>query len=264
MRTPARPTRPRASGSPAPTLASWPVTRLTALFDAGADIAATLARLGEDAGPSTAAAHDRGGPRNGLGAQDAGPIRPDPGQRAPVDRAVMVRARRRRMRSTCASIPASRSVPAAMRRRACACAGSTRTLRRGASVLDYGCGSGILAIAAMKLGAGDVCGVDIDPQAVRRESGQCSRECGERLVRLAGRVAAPAPSMSSSPTFSPIRWNCSRRCLRDACARTATSCSPASSMRRRRSVAAAYARWFNTRRLGQGGRMGCIGGQPET
>ena len=34
------------------------------------------------------------------------------------------------------------------------------------SVLDYGCGSGILAIAAARLGAGRVAGVDIDPQAV--------------------------------------------------------------------------------------------------
>jgi ribosomal protein L11 methyltransferase len=34
------------------------------------------------------------------------------------------------------------------------------------SLLDYGCGSGILAIAAARLGASDVLGVDIDPQAV--------------------------------------------------------------------------------------------------
>ncbi len=34
------------------------------------------------------------------------------------------------------------------------------------SVLDYGCGSGILAIAAAKFGAGPVVGVDIDPDAV--------------------------------------------------------------------------------------------------
>ena len=39
-------------------------------------------------------------------------------------------------------------------------------LRAGESVLDYGCGSGILAIAAMKLGAGRASGVDIDPAAV--------------------------------------------------------------------------------------------------
>lgn len=41
-----------------------------------------------------------------------------------------------------------------------------RTVAPGVSVLDYGCGSGILAIAAAKLGAGEVLGVDIDPQAV--------------------------------------------------------------------------------------------------
>lgn len=35
------------------------------------------------------------------------------------------------------------------------------------SVLDYGCGSGILAIAAAKLGGSKVVGVDIDPQAVQ-------------------------------------------------------------------------------------------------
>lgn len=34
------------------------------------------------------------------------------------------------------------------------------------SVIDYGCGSGILAIAAAKYGAGAIWGVDIDPQAV--------------------------------------------------------------------------------------------------
>ena len=33
-------------------------------------------------------------------------------------------------------------------------------------VLDYGCGSGILAIAALKFGAAEAWGVDIDPQAV--------------------------------------------------------------------------------------------------
>jgi ribosomal protein L11 methyltransferase len=37
----------------------------------------------------------------------------------------------------------------------------------GSTILDYGCGSGILAIAALKLGAGDTIGVDIDTQAVR-------------------------------------------------------------------------------------------------
>jgi ribosomal protein L11 methyltransferase len=39
-------------------------------------------------------------------------------------------------------------------------------LGRGETVLDYGCGSGILAIAAAKLGAAAVAGVDVDTQAI--------------------------------------------------------------------------------------------------
>jgi ribosomal protein L11 methyltransferase len=39
-------------------------------------------------------------------------------------------------------------------------------IRGGETLLDYGCGSGILAIAAAKLGAARIDGVDIDPQAV--------------------------------------------------------------------------------------------------
>jgi len=37
---------------------------------------------------------------------------------------------------------------------------------QGLTVLDYGCGSGILAMVAKKLGAVEVVGVDIDPQAI--------------------------------------------------------------------------------------------------
>jgi ribosomal protein L11 methyltransferase len=49
------------------------------------------------------------------------------------------------------------------------------------TVLDYGCGSGILAMVAKKLGAADVAGVDIDPQAIESaranaERNQCSIE----------------------------------------------------------------------------------------
>lgn len=42
----------------------------------------------------------------------------------------------------------------------------TDVIEPGVTVLDYGCGSGILAIAAARLGAGDVTGVDIDEKAV--------------------------------------------------------------------------------------------------
>ncbi len=41
-----------------------------------------------------------------------------------------------------------------------------QTVTPGCSVIDYGCGSGILAIAAARLGAGRVIAVDIDEKAV--------------------------------------------------------------------------------------------------
>jgi len=42
-----------------------------------------------------------------------------------------------------------------------------KNLQGGENMLDYGCGSGILAIAAVKLGAASVIGVDVDSQAVQ-------------------------------------------------------------------------------------------------
>lgn len=36
----------------------------------------------------------------------------------------------------------------------------------GKTIIDFGCGSGILAIAALKLGAKNAIGIDIDPQAI--------------------------------------------------------------------------------------------------
>ena len=41
-----------------------------------------------------------------------------------------------------------------------------KRLRPAERVLDYGCGSGILAIAAARLGAGEIAAVDIDPRAL--------------------------------------------------------------------------------------------------
>jgi len=48
-------------------------------------------------------------------------------------------------------------------------------LRAGARVVDYGCGSGILGIAAARLGAGAVLGVDNDPQAITASADNAER-----------------------------------------------------------------------------------------
>src|SRR6218665_948141 len=89
---------------------------------------------------------------------------------------VGMRCRRRRC-TACGSTPAWPLAPAPTPARACACAGSPARARPKAShwaggervggVLDYGCGSGILALAAAKFGARDVDAVDIDPAAVQ-------------------------------------------------------------------------------------------------
>ncbi len=50
-----------------------------------------------------------------------------------------------------------------------------RNVSLGCRLLDYGCGSGILAIAAARLGAGSVAGVDIDPQAVEAARANAER-----------------------------------------------------------------------------------------
>lgn len=56
----------------------------------------------------------------------------------------------------------------------------------GKNVLDYGCGSGILAIAAAKLGARRVWAVDIDPQALLAcDDNAADNEVEESLTLLA-------------------------------------------------------------------------------
>jgi ribosomal protein L11 methyltransferase len=55
-----------------------------------------------------------------------------------------------------------------------------REIRGGERVLDYGCGSGILAIAAARLGAAQVDAVDLDPQAVETTAAN-ARANGVRL-----------------------------------------------------------------------------------
>jgi ribosomal protein L11 methyltransferase len=56
--------------------------------------------------------------------------------------------------------------------------------RRGLSVLDVGTGSGILSIAAAKLGAGEVLGVDIDGAAVENARENVEQNNVAKLVKI--------------------------------------------------------------------------------
>lgn len=59
----------------------------------------------------------------------------------------------------------------------------------GEYVMDYGCGSGILAIAAMRLGAGSAVGIDVDPQAIAASKANAAQNAVEAAFYLPG--AAP-------------------------------------------------------------------------
>ena len=55
----------------------------------------------------------------------------------------------------------------------------------GKTVLDYGCGSGVLAIAALKLGATRALGMDIDPQAVlATRQNAAANDIGARMTAV--------------------------------------------------------------------------------
>ena len=119
-------------------------------------------------------------------------------------------------------------------------------LGRGERVLDYGCGSGILAIAAAKLGAGEVVGVDVDPQAM----------VASRANAAANGVAATFTTPDELAALAPPRFDV---LVANILANPLVLLAPALAMRVRAggrivlsgilapqagAVAAAYAPWF--------------------
>jgi ribosomal protein L11 methyltransferase len=77
----------------------------------------------------------------------------------------------------------------------------------GTHVIDYGCGSGVLAIAALKLGAARVDGIDNDPQAILASRDNAGRNgIGEQLALYLPNefVAGPADVFVANILAGPL------------------------------------------------------------
>ncbi|WNO60156.1 50S ribosomal protein L11 methyltransferase [Rheinheimera sp. MMS21-TC3] len=69
------------------------------------------------------------------------------------------------------------------------------------TVVDFGCGSGILGIAALKLGAKRVIGIDIDPQAIEASTNNAKRN------NVAGQIELYLPKDQPSLTADVVVAN---------------------------------------------------------
>ena len=78
------------------------------------------------------------------------------------------------------------------------------------SVLDYGCGTGVLAILAHKMGARDILAIDNDDQAI-----ECARDCcTKNEVDTITLLVADIPQLSHSH-YDVILANINRNVLMD-------------------------------------------------
>jgi ribosomal protein L11 methyltransferase len=77
----------------------------------------------------------------------------------------------------------------------------------GKSVLDYGCGSGILAMVAKKLGAADVTGVDIDPQAIESARANAERNGCAITFYVPDELAVSSNALHASGKFDTVVAN---------------------------------------------------------
>ncbi|ARB93454.1 50S ribosomal protein L11 methyltransferase [Legionella longbeachae] len=75
------------------------------------------------------------------------------------------------------------------------------------SIIDYGCGSGILSLAALKLGAKEVYAVDIDPQALQATNNNAlTNQLGEHqlLVSLPDALQHPVDLIIANILLAPL------------------------------------------------------------
>ncbi|MGT2492926.1 50S ribosomal protein L11 methyltransferase [Cupriavidus basilensis] len=118
-----------------------------------------------------------------------------------------------------------------------------QNIKAGETVLDYGCGSGILAIVARKLGAGDTLGIDIDPNAVEASRYNAERNRVEATFAL--------PETVSEASYDLVVANILSNPLKLMAAMLSARVRPGGRLvlsgvlgRQAEEVAAAYAPWL--------------------
>ena len=94
----------------------------------------------------------------------------------------------------------------------------------GQTVIDYGCGSGVLALAALKLGACQVIGIDNDPQALA-----ASRDNAERN-RVADRLSLHLPEDAPDILADVLVANILAGPLHELAPRMSARCKPGAVM----------------------------------
>jgi ribosomal protein L11 methyltransferase len=119
-----------------------------------------------------------------------------------------------------------------------------QSVQPGQSVLDYGCGSGILAILANKCGANPVFGIDIDPQAVESARHNSARNRAEVTYGL--------PDECPAQTFDIVVANILSNPLKLMASMLSSKVNPGGRLalsgilaRQADEVAAAYAQWID-------------------
>jgi len=230
-------------GEPGSASEVWPQTRLTVLFDAASDAAAALARASERiALPAPEYAIEP--------VPDDDWVRRTQSQFAPVHASPRIW-----IVPTWCGPPDAAAINIRIDPGLAFGTGSHATTRlclrwlddnvsAGASVLDYGCGSGILAIAAAKLGAGEICAVDVEANAIA----SCSANAEANGVSL----WCGTPDRLRSGVFDVVVANILANPLRQLAASLAARVRNGGAIvlsgvleAQASAVNAAYARWFN-------------------
>ncbi len=223
----------------------WPQIRLSALFEAGTDAAALVAALAGELGLAAGRLHhallaDRAWEREWL--RDFRPMRFGrrlwicPGGQAAPDPDALVLELDPGLAFGTGTHPTT-----ALCLEWLDAAGVA-----GQTVLDFGCGSGVLALAALRLGAAAACAVDIDPQALL-----AARENARRNALDSRLTVMPADALGAG-TWNIVLANILAGPLVDLAPRLAQATRPGGGIvlagllgHQAADVAAAYRTWFD-------------------